>query len=641
MITIKKGYATKVQIAQAIQEQKRQAAQGNSIHLGESMVLLNLMTGSQRDEILEIQKNLKGQPAVIKSATEKIKKPSEPETTEPPAETDESGAEKEPVPEEPDEEENPPDFEGAKCVQNGSGYELVILKDRFRAYLRPQEEKSGVTSIEQIKDLINIEEISANITDDSKIIEYLNSNPEKDHIFRLAFGTPVDPGKAPEIKYHFNTDPLKPGTVDESGKINYKDRGKIPWVNAEDLIAEITPGTEGKPGKDVYGKVVDPPPPDIINLKCGTGIKKGDQESMAFAEIDGRPELLEDGTICVSDTLTIPGDVGVETGNIEFEGHLVVKGAIQEGYKVKGKSIKALEIHNAEIAATEDIVVEKGIIGSKVETDGDVKARHIRDTEVDALGDVNIEKEVYESHIECNGTFRIERGTIMGSTISAMKGLEAQELGSDASDPCTIITGIDNRLEKQITHLNMKIADREKQIEKLRTALEEILDKPGEIEDEINELAQKQDQLMRKGLSVKQTLKTFQQTNDQNNLKKVLTIAKALNIKLEQMQKEIDELSKKQEQYEEKISKSNEYITRIEKEIEEFHEDISSMLEMSKIRQPSEGVRVTGTVYDRTSIRGRNASMIVNGKLQRVIFQEIKNPDEKSDQSWLMSTSTI
>jgi uncharacterized protein (DUF342 family) len=511
----------------------------------------------------------------------------------------------------------------------------------MQAFIYPLGEETPDVGLDVIKGLIEMERIKVGIASNEKITEYLRSKPTKDNLFKLAQGKRAGQGEPTKIKYHFDTNPLKVATVDESGKIDYKNKGKIPMVNAEDLLAEIIPGTEGHSGKDIYGETIDPPAPDLVSLAIGMYVKRDEDGFKAFAEIYGRPELLDDGTICVSDTLPIPGDVGVETGHVEFDGNIEVRGSVQEGYKVKGKTLKADEIHNAEIEMEGDIVVSKGIIGGKILTDGSVKARHIRDATIDALGDIIVEREVYESHIETNGIFRIERGTIMGSSISAMKGLEASEIGSEASDPCTIITGIDNRLEKQIINFNMQIAQKEKEQEKLRSLVNEVKEKSHTLEAEIGKLAQQQDETISKGRPLKQTLKTLQETDDRKNIIKVLKIIKSLNAKLEHMQNDLDNLLNEQKQTEENIAKHDNEIKKLGDEIQELQDDIKSLLEMSKIRQPSSGVRATGKVYDRTAIRGRNASFIVKGTLQRVLIQEIENPEKNSDLGWIMSVSQI
>jgi len=631
MLAAKKGYASKEQINQAFQEQKSQAAAGKTVLIGDILVQAKILTEEQRNEILDSQKELKRQFAARDQASQEVKEPEKDQEEK----ADASEVAEEAV------EESPPDLDKAKRVQNDSGFELAITPDRIRAYIYPLEENTPEVGFDDIKSLLGMEGIKFGIVEDEKIAEYLAARPSKDNVFKVAQGIPVDPGKQPEIKYYFDINWLKAATIDESGKIDYKNRGKIPMVKQGELLAELLPGTEGKPGKDIYGEIVDSPPPDLVSLSCGRGAKRSDDSTSAISEIDGLPELLDNGTICVSDTLPISGDVGVETGHIEFDGHIDVKGAVQEGYRVKGKTLKADEIHNAEIEMQGDIAIAKGIIGAKIITDGTVKARHIRDSKVDALGDVHVEREVYEAHIETNGLFSIERGVIMGSTISAMKGIDALDIGSEASDPCTIITGIDNRLEKQITTFNMQIAKKEKERERLNALIKEIKDRPEKIDEEIGKLAQKQDQAMVKGRTLKQTLKSLQAANDRKNIVKVLTIIKAMNSKLAQIQSSIDSLLKEQEQIEANIEKYTGQVTKLEEEIVELQDDIKSLLEMSKIRQVSTGVKATGKVYDRTSIRGRNSSLIVKGTLERVLIQEIKNPEPGSDQEWLMSVSQI
>lgn len=629
MLAIKKGYASKEQVNQAIQEQRCQAAQGKAAFIGDILVQAEIITHEQKNEILGTQKEPEKQIDEKKEPLQAVEKNGEG--------TEEKGTLSD------DMEEKLPDLEGAKRVQNDSGFELAITKDRTQAYIYPQGENGPEIGVDVIKGLIETERIIYGNVDDKKLAGYLASTPTKDCVFRIAQGKPSEPGKATEIKYHFDTNPfkVKVAAIDKSGKIDYKNRGKIPMVKAGDILAEIIPGTEGQPGKDVYGGVLEPPRPDLVTLSCGVGVNKGEDGLKAFAKIDGRPEVLKDNTICVTDTLTIADDIGVETGNIEFEGNIVVKGAVQEGYRVKGKTLRADEINSAEIEMQGDIVVAKGIIGSKILTDGTVKAKHIYDSTIDALGDIIVEREVYESRIETNGVFRIERGAIMGSTLSAMKGLEATDIGSEASDPCTIITGIDNRLEKQITIIKIKISEKEKEQERLKSLLDEIKDKPQKLEEEVGQLAQKQDQAMVKGRTLKQTLKSLQKADDRKNIIKVLTLIKGLNSKLEQMQKDLDNLLKEQERTEANVTTYKNEIKKLGEEIEELDDDIKSLLEMSKIRQASSGVKATGVIYDRTSIKGRNASLIVKGSLQRVLVQEIKNPDPNSDQAWLMSVSLI
>ena len=169
---------------------------------------------------------------------------------------------------------------------------------------------------------------------------------------------PVQPGRPPKIKYHFETDPLKACTIDECGRIDFKNRGTIPQVEAGDIIAEIIPPVEGVAGKDIYGNPIPPPRYDAVMVSSGTGVQRSENDPLKFvAQKKGRPEVLDNGMLRISNVLSIPGDIGLKTGHVEFDGHIEVADSVQEGYRVKGKSLTADEILHADVSVEGDIIV--------------------------------------------------------------------------------------------------------------------------------------------------------------------------------------------------------------------------------------------------------------------------------------------
>jgi hypothetical protein len=88
---------------------------------------------------------------------------------------------------------------------------------------------------------------------------FLNGEFSLGEGWTIATGTDPIPDTPPQIKYHFDTDPLKIGTLTEDGLMDWKDRGKLPQVKEGDLLAEKIPGPKGKEGMDVYGKKIPIP----------------------------------------------------------------------------------------------------------------------------------------------------------------------------------------------------------------------------------------------------------------------------------------------------------------------------------------------------------------------------------------------
>jgi len=395
VLTVKKDFATREQIRRALKEQKRLSDQGEYMFLGDILIQAGVISEKQRDAILESQQELKDKLAKMGTAEEDKKEE---------------------------------DLKGAKKIQNDSGYELTIAGDKMNAYICPQQNPASEVGLDLIKGLLEMETISFGLVDDAQIMDYLASKPSSETPWIIAQGKPVQPGRPPKIKYHFETDPLKACTIDESGCIDFKNRGKIPQVEEGEVIAEIIPPIEGVPGTDIYGNPVPPPRYDEVIIASGIGVQRSEEDPLKFvAQKKGRPEVLDNGTLCVSDVLAIPGDIGIETGHVEFDGHIEVGGSVQEGYRVKGKTLAADEILQADVRIDGDIIVSKGIIGATILTDGTVKARHIRHAVIDSLGDINVATETFESRIETNGAFNIERGKLLCSKVSAMRRTNAAD----------------------------------------------------------------------------------------------------------------------------------------------------------------------------------------------------------------------
>ena len=608
-LAIKQGLATKEQIRRALKEQKRLADGGEYFFLGDILIQAEVISEIQRDAILQSHEGLKDKLAEIEKAEEDKKEE---------------------------------DLNGAKKIQNDSGYELTIAGDKMNASICPQHSAVPEVGLDSIKGLLEKEKISFGIVDDTQIIDYLASMPSMETSWIIAQGKPVQPGRPPQLKYHFETDPLKACTIDECGKIDFKNRGTIPQVEAGEIIAEIIPPIEGVPGTDIYGNPVPPPQYDKVIISSGTGVQRSEEDPLKFvAQKKGRPEVLDNGTLCVSNVLSFPADIGVKTGHVEFDGHIEVAGSVQEGYRVKGKSLTADEILQADVSVEGDIIVSKGIIGATILTDGTVKARHIRHAVIDSLGDIKVETEAYESTIETNGSFNIEGGKILSSKVSAMRGISAAEIGSDGSVPCNLVVGIDNRIKNKIARIIREISEKENEQEVLNSQAAELRNGAEALKDRIGELAQQENKTTVKARSLNATLAKLKESNDRENIAKVLQLIEHVNQELDEVKDIMAKLLEEQDQRDNRMRDCTSRINDSEAHIEKLQGEIRSIIELAKMQKSSPIVKVFGTIYNRTSIQSPKAKYIVKRNLHRVTIQEVKKTDEQAGEKWEIIVSAL
>lgn len=164
--------------------------------------------------------------------------------------------------------------------------------------------------------------------------------------------------------------------VDTTGdRVNFRDVGEIPSVDAGDLLAERHPGVQGKQGRRVNGEIITAPLPVVCELTAGKGAKISPDGNRAMAAIGGQPVAKRLGKgyfIDVEPVLHKKGDIDIQSGNIRFKGDVVVYGNVCEGMTLQaaGKvNIRGM-IFSAQIAAQGDITAIQNITGGNLVAGG-------------------------------------------------------------------------------------------------------------------------------------------------------------------------------------------------------------------------------------------------------------------------------
>lgn len=202
-------------------------------------------------------------------------------------------------------------------------------------------------NIEKIKELINeLNGGSAVVAEGKRLIDGLNS----------------------KIKYLFKNTSYRNPDFDAEKKVDLMNHTIIPSVNVGDVLAvKITPVIPGRDGITVTGTVLKAKEGKDIPLKVGKGTALLDNDTKVVAVSSGRPEYKK-GVISVIPTLVISHDVDVSTGNVHFDGDILIKGNISENLKVStGGDITVFgNIYHANVYAKGNIRVHGNIINSKV-----------------------------------------------------------------------------------------------------------------------------------------------------------------------------------------------------------------------------------------------------------------------------------
>ena len=279
-------------------------------------------------------------------------------------------------------------------------------------------------------------------------IEGFLTNRQYEEQVIIAEATLQVEGSDAQITYFFNTDLTQKPKVNEDGSVDFHHLDVISSVTAGSVLAELTPAVQGKPGIDVCGGLLRPTKVKQRILRVGKNIRLSEDGLKAYSEVDGHATL-EGDQIFVSNMYEVPANVDTSTGDIDYEGNVLVHGNVMAGYSIKAKGDIVVEgvVEGAMLCAGGHIILKRGIQGMDrgvLKADGNVISKFIESATVEAGGYVTADA-IMHSNISAKGDITVEgkKGYITGGTIRSGTQVIAKTIGSSMGTATSIEVGIE------------------------------------------------------------------------------------------------------------------------------------------------------------------------------------------------------
>ena len=339
-------------------------------------------------------------------------------------------------------------------------------KDEMKASIivTPPALSGAEASPESIKRALSAQGIIEQCYDEAKITEFVD-NPVYNIPFEVASAIlPVD-GKDAYLLYNFETDPKRlKAKVSETGQINYKELNQIQNVIAEQPLATKMQPERGKGGKTIFGRYLEAKNGKDIQIQLGENVHFDRDGVTIKASIDGEV-MLVNGKITV-EPIKILDAVNVKTGDIKFVGTVVIKGSVEEGYKVEATNIEVNGIVDKSVLeATGNIIVRQGVFGKGegfIKAGKSLWAKFINDTTVEVEENVIVSDSIVNSNVTAmkNIVLRGKKAQIIGGHLLATEEICARKVGSPGGGTETILeVGIDPRAKKRLLELQKSQTD--------------------------------------------------------------------------------------------------------------------------------------------------------------------------------------
>ncbi|WP_028354940.1 FapA family protein [Bordetella petrii] len=308
----------------------------------------------------------------------------------------------------------------------------------------------------------------------------------------IARGTPPTPG----VPTRFVSLQVGPpaNRDDDNAPVDYRTLGSLVLVQPGTPLMRRVPAEPGTAGLDVCGQpVAAEPVPDLPFAHGLAGVAVDDDDPCLLrAAVAGAPMLLPQG-VQVNSVVEVAA-VDLNTGNIDFDGTLRVKGDITSGMtvRVSGDIVVAGTVEAAQVQAGGSLTVSGGIIGmaeaapgergqaartAQVQCAGSVKARFIENAEVSAGQHVAAEREIRNSRIIAGHSVTVgppgsHQGAVTGGEVCALHSVRAGTLGSMAGVATSVRVGLDPHADARRAALQ---AERQ-QLDEEKAKLDKLLE---------------------------------------------------------------------------------------------------------------------------------------------------------------------
>lgn len=299
----------------------------------------------------------------------------------------------------------------------------------------------------------------------------------------IAKGQEPVPGSDAVITYYKRSE-RKPA-IRDNGKADYYDMNFLDQVEKGDWLGEKIPPTSSIPGRTITGEYVIIPNGKNKKLLYDpktVGAFKEDGKIVLRALINGVVEF-HSGKVTVGNHSIIEGDVGVETGNINFDGNVTIKGTVLDGFSViatKDISILGeLGVGNVEMIESKlgDVFIKGGIFGkgkSKIAAGRNIYVKHANECCLEAGGNIHIGYYSLGSTLKGQNIITDERyGKLIGGVIEARGKVRAGIIGNQMERKTFIhVEGFNrNQLKEELNEILIHYKTKIQELENIKERL--------------------------------------------------------------------------------------------------------------------------------------------------------------------------
>lgn len=287
--------------------------------------------------------------------------------------------------------------------------------------------------------------------------------------------------------------------VDASGHTDYRDLGDIFVVRSGDWLMLRHPPTEGTPGRSLLGETIPATPGKAVMYAAslpGTAFDPANPD-LLVAAINGQPVVVAGGMMV--EPVYRVATVSTATGNVEFDGSVVVAGDVCTGMTVRASGDIEVGgvVDMGTLEAGGSIVVKGGAMGSlgrktseecHIRCGGSFHSAYAQQARIEAGDSIFIDDTAMQceltaiNHINVGGK---RRGHIIGGHLQATLSITGKVVGSPNRVLTHCAIGVNPLMHKQLLQMSKVRDEHETQLLEVAKLLDFAGKNPGRLRPEM------------------------------------------------------------------------------------------------------------------------------------------------------------
>lgn len=367
--------------------------------------------------------------------------------------------------------------ERLNLIKNGS--EVILRNDDMEAYLSlcpPSPEDQYKPS--EVMDFLEGCGVTFGVSE--TVIRAILEKKRYNCQVLVAKGKQKQDGKDGWFEFLFPIDEKKGPKILPDGSVDYHTLDEITTVEIGQKLVYYHKAVAGENGMDVHGKPVMAYRGKEQRILKVKGVTISEDRMVYMAAMRGKVEYIND-KLTVTNVYEINSDVDYLTGDISFEGDLIIRGNIAAGMTLKaaGNITVSGHVEGARIEAGKDIVLESGMQGAgkgSIQAGGDVSGKFFEQVEIVCGGNLNANS-ILNCMIKAEGELVVsgKLGIIVGGAVRATRGISATIIGNMAEVKTEVEVGVPDSIMADIMACDKKVKECNEKLNEINVALNKVM----------------------------------------------------------------------------------------------------------------------------------------------------------------------